>query len=195
MPIHLEPIDVSAELQDVSSVLIVACPICPPMSLAMQKASPLIEFFKRGIKTGAFEDFIREIRVPLERRGVRTGVFTTYLPCPTMCLWTKGQRRRFLKRAKDYEAVLVLGCDSSARTAEATIEGLDVRVFQAMQAAGIANATLRYRFPMTLDLQHPTYVTGDRAITGAADADRSKIPTAPEGVEPPVVVHRPLDGV
>ena len=103
MPIHLEPIDVSAELEGVGSVLIVACPICPPMSLAMQKESPLIEFFKRGIKTRAFEDFIREIREPLERRGVRTGVFTTYLPCPTMCLWTKGQRRRFLARAKNYE--------------------------------------------------------------------------------------------
>ena len=185
MPIHLEPIDVSAELQDVGSVLIVACPICPPMSLAMQEQSPVIELFKRGIKTGAFEDFIREIREPLERRGVRTGVFRTYLPCPTMCLWTKGQRRRFLKHARDYEAVLVLGCDSSTRTAESTLAGLDVRVFQAMHATGIANATLRYRFPMTLDLQHSTYATGDRAITGGADADRPEIPTAPEGVEAP----------
>jgi hypothetical protein len=179
MPIHLEPIDVSAELQDVSSVLIVACPICPPMSLAMQTESPLIELFKRGIKTGAFEEFIREIREPLERRGVRTGVFRTYLPCPTMCLWTQGQRQRFLKRAKSYEAVLVLGCDSSTRTAAATLEGLPTRVFQAMHATGIANATLRYRFPMTLDLQHSTYATGDRAITGRADADRSETGRVP----------------
>ena len=70
MPINLEPIDVSGDLEDVNSVLIVLCPVCPQFSLAMRKDSPWIEFFKSGVKTGALEDHIREIRDPLEKRGV-----------------------------------------------------------------------------------------------------------------------------
>ena len=62
MPVHLEPLDVSASLENFRSVLIVSCPVCPPVSLAVQRSSPLIELFKRGLKTGAFEDYIQEIR-------------------------------------------------------------------------------------------------------------------------------------
>jgi len=113
MPLHLEPLDVSVDLENYKSVLIVTCPICPPVSLATEKDSPFIEFFKSGIKTRAYEDFIQAIREPLEQRGVQTGALTIYAPCPAMCLWTKGQRNRLLKRARDYEAVLVMGCESA----------------------------------------------------------------------------------
>ena len=153
MPVRLEPLDVSAEVENCSSVLIVWCPICPPMNLAMQKNSPFLEPFRRGLKTKAFEDLIKEIRGPLERRGVRTGVYTSYLPCPTMCLWTNGQRSRLRKRAKHYEAVLVMGCDSATETARQALENTDCRVIPAMQADGVANATLRIRFPLTIDFQ------------------------------------------
>lgn len=153
MPLHLEPLDVSTEFEHFHSVLIAACPICPPMSLAMQTGSPFIEFFKRGVKTRAFEDYIKEVRERLECRGIRTGSYTAYLPCPTMCLWTKGQRRRFLKHAKAYEAVLVMGCDSAMQTAEDTLADTDCQVVQAMKVNGVTNATLKFRFPMTLELQ------------------------------------------
>jgi hypothetical protein len=163
MPIHLEPLDVSAELERFGSVLIVSCPICPPMSLAMQRRSPFLEFFKRGLKTEAFEDYIREMREPLEQRGVRTGAYSVYLPCPTMCLWTKGQRRRLLKRAKEYEAVLVLGCDSATETVRHSLRNSDCKVIQAMQATGVANATLQFRFPMTLEFRQTECQPGRKA--------------------------------
>jgi hypothetical protein len=63
MPIHLEPRDVSADLENFNSVLIVSCLVCAPMSVAMQQKSPFIEFFKRGLKT---KD----------------------TPTPVMCIWT-----------------------------------------------------------------------------------------------------------
>lgn len=84
MPLHLEPVDISNKLENFSSVLIVSCPICPPISLSMQKNSPCIELFKSGFKTAAFEDHIRSIREPLEKRNIKTGVFSSYVPCPTM---------------------------------------------------------------------------------------------------------------
>ncbi len=153
MPINLEPKDISTDLSSISSVLIVYCPVCPQVSLAMQYDSPWIELFKYGLKTGALEAHIKDIRDSLEKSGIRTGVFTMRLPLPTMCLWTKGQRNRLLNRAKGYEAIVVLGCDSATHTVRQALDDTDCHVIQAMQMIGITNATVKYRFPMTLELQ------------------------------------------
>lgn len=158
MPINLEPKDVSADLSNVRSVLIVYCPVCPQFSLAMQKNSPWLEFFKNGLKTGALESHIREIREPLDARAVRTDVFTMRGPLPTMCLWTTGQRKRLLKRASGYEAVVVLGCDSAAFTARQVLKDTNCRVVLGMQMVGITNATVTHRFPLTFELQGTTRV-------------------------------------
>ena len=158
MPINLQPRDVTDDLSDVRSVLIVYCPICPQFSLAMQTGSPWLEFFKTGLKTAALEDQIGEIRNPLEERDVRTDVFTMRLPLPMMCLWTKGQRVRLLERAKNYEAVVVLGCDSAAFTAQQVLKDTDCRVILGMQMVGITNATVAHRFPLVFELQDTTRV-------------------------------------
>ena len=156
MPVYLEPRDVTADLEGFRSVLIVSCPVCPPISLALQKNEPFLELFKHGFKTGVFEDYITSVREPLEQRGIRTDVYTMRAPSPIMCLWTEGQRRRLLKRAKDYEAVLVLGCDSATYTAKDALKGTNCQVFQAMRMMAIANATMKFRFPMTVELDmHP----------------------------------------
>jgi hypothetical protein len=158
MPLHLEPLDISGDLEHFTSVLIVSCPVCPPVSLAIQKGSPFMEVFKNGLKTGAFEDYINEIRQPLEKRGVRTDILSLYAPLPTMCLWTQGQRRRLLKRAKHFEAVLVLGCDSAAYTVRQALKETHCQVIQAMHMTGITNATVKFRFPMTVMLEEKTRV-------------------------------------
>ena len=113
MPLHLESIDVQDELAEARSALIVSCPVCPPVSLAMQRGAPWLEPLRHGVKTEAFEAHIRDVRDSLERRGIKTGVFRMWIPSPMMCVWTSGQRKRLLKRAADYDAVVVLGCDSS----------------------------------------------------------------------------------
>ena len=156
MPIYLEPQEVMADLENFNSVLIVSCPICPQMSLAMQKQKPFLEFFKHGLKTEVFENYIKSIREPLEQRGIRTGVYTTLAPSPLMCLWTEGQRSRLLKRAKDYEAVLVVGCHSATDTVEQALKDTDCQVFQGMRMKGLANATMKFEFPLKVKLEmHP----------------------------------------
>lgn len=62
MPLHMESLDISSELTGADSVLIVSCPICPPISLAMQRNSPFMDVFKSGLNTPAFEDYIRSNR-------------------------------------------------------------------------------------------------------------------------------------
>jgi hypothetical protein len=153
MPVHLKPRDVSAELENFSSVLIVSCPVCPPMCLAMEKKSPYIEFFHRGLKTGAFEHYIESIRVPLERRGILTDVYSIYTPCPMMCLWTKSQQKRLLNNARNYDAVLVLGCESATHTAREALRDSGCQVIQGMRMIGAANATTTIRFPLTIELE------------------------------------------
>ena len=153
MPLHLEPIDTSAQLEDCQSVLIVSCPICPPVSLATERKSPLMEFFRNGIKTGAYEDYVSEVRGSLEQRGARTGVFTSYVPCAATCLWTKGQRNRLLRRARDYDAALVMGCESARHTVEETLKDTDCRVVLGMRLNGITNAAMKIDWPLTVTLE------------------------------------------
>lgn len=170
MPLHLEALDVSADLEGFKSVLIVSCPVCPPVSLATDKDSPLIEFFKHGIKTGAFEDYIRELRQLLEDRGIKTGVFTSYLPCAATCLWTGGQRRRLLKRANDYDAALVLGCESAKYTVEETLKNTNCRVILGMQLVGITNAKVKIQFPFTVKLENLARVSANERVKNASSS-------------------------
>ena len=166
MPLHLEALDVSSELEGASSVLIVSCPICPPVSLATDTNTPLMKFFRSGVKTPAYEDFIRKIRDEIEQRGATTGVFTSYLPCAAMCIWTKGQRNRLRKRAKGYDAALVMGCESARVTAEQILEGTDCNVVLGMRLVGITNATLRIRPTGTVDLPNLSKVQANEHMEG-----------------------------
>ena len=104
---------------------------------------------------------MKSIRESLEQRGVRTGVYTTRLPSPLMCLWTEGQRNRLLKCAKDYEAVLVLGCISATNTVKDALKAIDCQVFQGMRMKGISNATMKFELPLTVKLEkHPLHREG-----------------------------------
>jgi hypothetical protein len=158
MPLHLEPLDLYEQLKCYKSVLLVSCPVCPPASLAGDDGSPFIEFFKHGIKTPAYETYLHELRESLEKEGIGTGVFTSYLPCPTTCLWTAGQRKRLLRRAKNYDAALVMGCTSALCTVEETLKGTDCDAILGMQLVGITNARLKFDFPLTVGLDSPMRV-------------------------------------
>ena len=162
MPVNLTPRDVSADLGEFDSVLIASCPVCPPMCLSMQKKEPFIEFFKHGIKTSAFEVYIQSTRDSLEERGVRTGVFSIHTPTPMMCLWTKGQRARLLKQANDYEAVLILACDSGTESAKDALKDTNCQVIQALDMDGVINATTSIHFPLTVVMErhHEPNVAG-----------------------------------
>ncbi len=160
MPIYLEPVDISHQLKEFASVLIVFCPICPPISLSIQKHSACLELSKRGFKSTAFQDYIRSIRESLEDFGIKTGVFSTYMPCPFMCLWTKGQRERLRNRTKDYEAAVVLGCDTASYTARQALQDTNCQVFQTMRTTGLTNRNRKFSFPD--DRDHREENPGDR---------------------------------
>ena len=154
MPLHLQTLDLTQELRGYRSILFVSCPVCPPVSLATDNDSPFIEFFKHGIKTPAYEDYLDKVRESLEHDGIKTGVFTSYLPCAATCLWTSGQRGRLLRRAEEYDAAIVMGCESARRTVEDTLKDTDCDVVLGMQLVGITNATVKFEFPLTVRLEN-----------------------------------------
>ena len=61
-----------------------------------------------------------------------------------------------LKRAKDFDAVLVMGCDSATYTVQRALKDTECRVVQAMQLTGFTNATVKFKFPMTISLEEKT---------------------------------------
>lgn len=164
MPLHLEPLDLLERLQSYSSVLIVSCPVCPPASLASHNDAPFIEFFKHGIKTPAYEEYLDELRESLEREGIKTGMFTSYLPCPTTCMWTAGQRNRLLKRAREYDAALVMGCTSAQCTVEETLRDTNCDAILGMRLVGITNARLKFGFPLNVTLDRPMRVAANERM-------------------------------
>ncbi len=162
MPLHLEPLDVTDDLAQVTSVLIVSCPVCPPVSLAMQRDTPWIEFFKHGVKTDAFERHVQEFRDELEAHGVRSAVFTPYVPSPMMCVWTRGQRTRLRRRAERHDAVVVMGCESAKVSVERALVGTGCRVVLAMELTGLTNALATFEFPFTVHLEDKALVKEER---------------------------------
>lgn len=166
MPLHLEPMDVSESLRNAHSVLIVACPICPPVSLATDNDSRFFDVLRAGFKTPAFERYVRWLRENLEQRGMRTAVFSARLPCPAMCLWTKGQRTRLARRARGFDAVLVLGCESGRVTASQALSERDCPVVLGMRMTGITNATVAFGSPSRLEFRNVTRVRPERPSVG-----------------------------
>lgn len=158
MPLLLEPVDVVDQLGDARSALIASCPICPAFSLAMNEATPLFGVDGGVPRLMALQDHVAGLSRAVEARGVRVDTFTIYAPLPMMCLWTEGQRNRLVKRARTFDVLLVLGCDSAAHTAKRALEDYPVRVIQAMRTIGITNAAVEYRPPMRLVLEQATRV-------------------------------------
>ncbi|MDJ0655550.1 MAG: hypothetical protein QNJ40_15410 [Xanthomonadales bacterium] len=170
MPFHLEPIDFSDELRGYASVLIVSCPVCPPISLATDTDSPFMELFKHGIKTPAYEAHLSSIQEGLERDGIKTGVFTSHFPCAAACLWTSGQRNRLRKHAAGYDAALVMGCESTRYTVADTLKETDCDVILGMELVGVTNAVLKFRFPQTLTLDNLDRVRANERVEQATSA-------------------------
>jgi hypothetical protein len=152
MPIFLQPKNNASSLYGFKSVLIVTCPVCPAVSLAIQQKKPYMQFLRHFLATGALREEVASLKADLEQRGIRTGSFTSYLPLPLMCLWSKGQRRRLLKKARGYQAIAILGCDAATVNARDALASVGCEIVQMMQVAGIVTAIPAFEQGLDLKL-------------------------------------------
>lgn len=151
MPLYLNDVDVTSELEGSRSVLIVPCRMCPATSLAVRTKRPFFEFFKTFLRSPPLEEHIATVQARLEQRGLKTSV---YRPRQFLaCAWTAGERKRLLKGAQQHDAALVLGYDSATESVRNALQSTGCKVVQGMAIEGIVNVKFRFHLPGTVALE------------------------------------------
>jgi hypothetical protein len=154
MPVYLKNIHDFQLLEQFKSVLIVPCRFCPAASLALRNNEPYFEFFRHLLKTAAYERYIETMKSELGKRGVTADVFRSRVPHQfVMCMWTRRRRRQLMKRAKKYEALVVLGCEAAVQTILDSADTVSFQVLQGMRTEGIMSILPRFKWPDSITLQ------------------------------------------
>ena len=148
MPIHFNDLDVVSEVAGLSSALIVPCNMCPAVTVAVREKKPFIQFFWNFLQSAPFEQYMRALQSRLIENGVKTKVFKS-IPYHQwfMCMWTSEKRKKLQKCAEQYDAVIVLGCESATETVRNAVKSNDCKVIEGMEVTGIFNAELRFHLP------------------------------------------------
>ncbi|UCD66235.1 MAG: hypothetical protein JSW69_00995 [Deltaproteobacteria bacterium] len=155
MPIHFNDLDIVSAAAGLRSALIVPCNMCPAATVAVRKEKPFMQFFRSILKSLPFEQYIGELQSRLREQGVKTKVFRSNLYHQWfMCMWTSAQRKKLQAAAKQYEAVIVLGCDSATETVRDAVRSTDCKVIEGMEVTGIMNATLRFHLPCNISFEN-----------------------------------------
>ncbi len=181
MPFYLTHRDVSPELSNVRSALIVPCRFCPAASLAVREKKPYIQPFRSFLRTAAYDASVQEVKSHLEQAGTKAEVFDSRLPHHfVVCMWPSRRRQELGKRASGHDAVIVLGCDAAVKTAQDAVRSSSCRVMPGMDVEGIMNVIPSVRFPCTISLE----VTGvTRVLAGPAETVESGSPAT--AAQPP----------
>ena len=153
MPIYLKDVDVVPEVAKFQSALLVICRFCPAASLAVRNDKPYIEFFRRLLKTEPYEELIDNMQSRLKKEGLKTSVFKGNLLNYLICLWTSGGRKKFIKHASQFEAVVVMGCESAYESVQEILKETNCRVFQGMESEGVLNAIPKVHLPFNISLE------------------------------------------
>jgi hypothetical protein len=159
MPIHLEELDVVTKVEGVDSALIAACNMCAGASLAMGEDRPFLQFFGSLLKSPPLERYIGRLKSQLLEKGVRTTKFEAgIIQQFFLCLWTSRQRKKLQDQAKQFDAVIVLGCDSAIKTVRDSVNGTGCRVIKGMEVAGIMNTKTRVHLPFDISFERSKVV-------------------------------------
>ncbi len=59
MPLYLNDLDITTDVEDAKSVLIVPCRTCPATSLAVRNNKPIFEFFKTFLRSPPLDQHIK----------------------------------------------------------------------------------------------------------------------------------------
>ena len=148
MPIHFRDLDVVSEAEGLSSALIVPCNLCPAVTVAVREQRPFMQLFRSLLRSAPFERYLGALQTRLGENGTRTDVFRSNIYHQWfLCMWTSGRREKLRKSARQYDAVVVLGCESATETVRDAVEGTGCRVIEGMEVTGIMNARLRFNLP------------------------------------------------
>lgn len=153
MPFILNAIDDTTAYEQYKSVLIIPCRFCPAASAAVKSNEPYIEIFRRFLKTGSYERFIKNLKSKLEKKGIKVGVFKSrWIHQFVLCMWTTRRREELKKYTTDYDALVVLGCEAAAQTVRDAVKPEHCMVIQGVMTEGIMSIKPRFNLPCNLSL-------------------------------------------
>ncbi len=120
----------------------------------MREKKPYIELFRTVLRTAAYESYIQGLKSRLEQTGIKAEVFDSKLPHHFVaCMWTSGRRQDLKKRASEFDAVIVLGCDAAVETVKDCTISHGCKVIPGMEVDGIMNVIPSFRFPCNISLE------------------------------------------
>jgi len=168
MPFYLDEQEVVSHVDGLESVLIVPCRFCPAASAAVRSGEPYIEFPRSSLQTASYERLIARVKADLEDLGIRADVFKSHLVHQfVLCMWSSKRRRKLARRARDYDALVVMGCEAAVDTVRDAIKPSDCRVIQGVKTEGVMSIQPRFSFPATVRLElqgvSPTIFAGQQA--------------------------------
>jgi len=155
MPIHFSDLDVTSSVAGLKSALIVPCNLCPAVTVSVREKKPFMRLFRNPLKSLPFDDYLKALQSRLREHGIRADVFkSTLYHHWFMCMWTTRKRKQLQDRAKKYDAVVVLGCESATETVRKAVESTGCRGIAAMKVTGIMNAELKFGLPADISFQN-----------------------------------------
>ncbi len=154
MPFILDAIDDTTAYERFESVLIVPCRFCPAASAAIKNNKPYLEVFRRFLKTDAYETFISNLKSKLEQKGIKADVFRSrWLHQFVLCMWTSRRRKDLKKRAKNHDALIILGCEAAVQTVRDAVKPDSCEVLQGVTTEGIMSVMPHFSLPCNLSIE------------------------------------------
>jgi hypothetical protein len=155
MPIHFNDRDVVSDITGLSSTLIVTCNMCPAITVAVRENKPFMEITKGILKSPPFEKYLRDLQSRVGKEGIKTKIFRNSLYHQWfLCMWPSGSRKKLHDAAKNFDSIVVLGCESATKTVRDSLGEVDCKVVEGMEVAGIMNATLKFHFPGSVTFEN-----------------------------------------
>jgi len=122
--------------------------MCPAVTAAVDEGEPFIRFFRDFLTSAPFERRIKALQSRLSDKGVRTKVFRSDLPHQWfVCMWPLGRRQKLQEAARQFDAAIVLGCDTATQTVRESLESTGCKVIEGQEVTGFTNAKLKLRLP------------------------------------------------
>ena len=154
MPIHLNDMDVVTETEGVHSALIIPCYMCPAVTVATREKKTFIQFMSHLLKSPPFEKYIKSLQSALSERRIETKVFESrFVHHWFLCMWPSNRRRKLMREINNYDAAIVLGCDSATETVRELVEENDCKVIQGMEVVGFMNAKMKFSLPCNISFE------------------------------------------
>ena len=154
MPFCLSEIDVVPEVLGLNSILIVPCRFCPAASLAVTNDTPYIDFPRKGLETASYERLIDNLKRRIESKGVKVGVFKSKLLHQfVLCMWTSRRRNKLMQAAKEYDALVVMGCEGAVQTVREAVKSTSCQVIPGMENEGLMSIRPKLSWPCKISLE------------------------------------------